>query len=93
MLALQDAPCEPEQPARGGVSTEAVIREGVPYGPGEPEHLHLVRVRQVLSDEYRVNVYHAGGDGGHGAPSFSPAMRLGADRTPPRGLGSASPGE
>ena len=48
---------ETEQTTRGGMPTEAVIRESVLHGLGEPDNLHLVRVRQVFGDKYRVNVY------------------------------------
>jgi len=39
------------------VGVEAVIVEDVLYRLGEPENLHLVKVRQVYGDKYRVNVY------------------------------------
>ena len=46
-----------EQSKADGVRLEAVIGEAVLYRLGEPENLHLVKVRQVYGDKYRVNVY------------------------------------
>ena len=57
MLTELEETRQTEQPTRGCFSTEAVIRERVLHGLGEPENLHLVRVRQVFGDNYRVDVY------------------------------------
>jgi hypothetical protein len=53
---LDETPRAEQKKEEAGL-LEAVIRENVLRGLGEPDNLHRVQVRQVFGGKYRVNVF------------------------------------